>query len=184
MEGANPNETGFVGFSKKKAQVLSNSLGAACFKKHFELALFILDKIDDCGVNERTGEVKDLPDQDSHLSNPSKIEFKDTTPIHLALSGAGDNAEKIFKVLKQKGADLSIKDALDNTILHWIAKENAVKIYKYCKLNDIEMDYTFRNKAGESPLSLAEKLKNREIVNLLKRDFRDPGADEIDDELK
>jgi len=148
--------------------LLSNSLGAACFHKHFELALFILDKIDDCGINLKTEEVKDLPDQDSLLSNLNKIEFKGTTPIHLALSGAGDNAEKIFKVLKQKGADLSSKDALDNTILHWIAKENAVKIYKYCKLNDIEMDYTSRNKAGESPLSLAEKLKNKDIVSLLK----------------
>ena len=62
-EGANPRETGFIGFNKRsKAQIISNPLGCSCFHKKWERALFILDKLDGEGMELKTEEVKDTPD--------------------------------------------------------------------------------------------------------------------------
>jgi len=38
-------ETGFIGFNKKKCQVHSNALGCAIFHQKFEIAEFILDNL-------------------------------------------------------------------------------------------------------------------------------------------
>lgn len=168
-EGASTTESGFIAFTKKKNLMVSNALGAAChhFKAGSTIALYILNELDEdqMGVNFALKEFKDTPDLEHSLSKPGKVELAGATPVMLAINAVGDDALQLVKALYRKKADFSVVDLNGNTVLHYIAKRNSVKIFEFLKDN-VELDFLARNHLGDTPFSLADKSKNSEILSL------------------
>ncbi|MEW6528235.1 MAG: ankyrin repeat domain-containing protein [Spirochaetota bacterium] len=75
---------------------------------------------------------------------------------------------KILMLLLDKGININHQDNCGNTALHHIVKLNRYKeIIKL--LLDNGADVNIRNKKGQTPLDLAQKEGDNEIIHLLQR---------------
>lgn len=188
-EGVDIQETGFIGFNKRKAQVVSNALGCALFHANIEMAQYILQEIgiEDAkpvGINEKCTEFIDSGDRNKPLI--TNLEYSGMTPLLLAAL-LGDSAVEIVDFLIKLKADLKAVDSNGNSVLHLIAKSNAVKIYELLKRRGgIKPDLEARNKSGESPISIAEKSKLTKIRDAFLKDFKsaDQKIDEVEQMIK
>ena len=81
---------------------------------------------------------------DQELTKPGKVELAGATPVMLAINAVGDKALQLVKALFRKKADFSVVDCNGNSVLHYIAKRDAVKIFEFLKEN-VELDYLLRN---------------------------------------
>lgn len=154
------DETGFIGFNKKKSQVHSNVLGCAIYHQKFEIAEFILDNLS-INVNQS---YEEYTDNDSLKPvTKDKLEYSKMTPLML-LAKYGDFTKYLFEKLIDKGAKIDILDAQENSILHYLVQSSAEKLFKYIK-EYLKHDLKFgqRNKNGETPLSIADKIGNKKM---------------------
>jgi len=124
--GRDPNEEGFIGFSKKrKNQVISNCIGAAAFNGHLDFLKFLLCSYPHDGINCEAREKTDKP-----KANLIK-EFTGYTPILLSIVGDHDHTVRIIKELKGFGADIRKTDFNKNTALHVAIKYDNNPATKY-----------------------------------------------------
>lgn len=144
-EGPNIKETGFIGFNKKKAQILSNALGCAVFFNNFDIATFILQELgldneQDVGVNEEYKEMIDNFDRNKEIILANQ-EYTKMTPLLLTVK-QGDKYEDVVKLMILSKADINVIDCQGNTILHYIAMSSATNIYKLLKAKtDFKPDF-------------------------------------------
>ena len=80
----------------------------------------------------------------------------------------GDENLEVVKLLLQSKADISLKDPVNNNLLHIASRYESAKILDYLiqnsRLNPLE-----RNIAGETPLSIATASQNKQLAELMKK---------------
>ena len=107
---------------------------------------------------------KQIRTDDSSIT--ADVRAKDKTGrnvLHHALFGSG--AEDMIPFLIEKGADLNAKDEEDKTPLHYCVKFNKCRAARELLQNGANKEAIC--KAGESPLSLAFRLKRTELAKIL-----------------
>lgn len=167
-EGCKISDHGFIGLSKKrKNQVISNVVGAAAYNGSAKALQFILKKKQLVQINHITSERSDF-------NAPKNFNFEYTgyTPLMLAVAGGAQNTDCV-KLLLQAKADVSVLDPIGNSALHVAAINQNVtsleELLKFWPEQALAVDLTMRNKAGETPYSIALSHKNDKVIKLLER---------------
>ena len=164
--GCKAEDTGFIGFSRKrKNQVISNVVGAAAFNGSNK----ILKKI----LKESTKDINYLSTEKKDFNAVGKLqeEYTSYTPIMLAVAGGGQNLDCIKQLLNAK-ADLTKLDGVQNNILHIAAYHQNYLALEYLLdhwPSNVPLDIALRNKKGETVFSIANDLKDKKSLDVLKR---------------
>ena len=87
--GCRLGETGFIGFSKKRKNlVISNILGAASFNGSTKIVKYMLKKPASAGLDYLASEKKDF-----QQTGPFNQEYTGYTPIMLSVASGGQNID-------------------------------------------------------------------------------------------
>ena len=161
---ASLTETGFIGLTKKKKNLInSNAVGAAAFSGKKKMLEFLLSRMSGKSLEFEASEEQDR----LGVSSKGKLEkeISKYTPLMLNIV-SGEHNFDCFKVLLQHNAEYTRIDSNGNTILHIAAMYDNCKVLEYTAKN-LKVDIFARNKAGETALSIAQSKNNTKAAELL-----------------
>ncbi|KAF8388651.1 hypothetical protein HHK36_027328 [Tetracentron sinense] len=119
--------------------------------------------------------VKSLLSKDP--STGFRTDKKGQTALHMAVKG--QNVDMVFELLKPDPSVMSLEDNKGSTALHIATSKGRIQIMR-CLLLVEGIDVNVINKAGESPLDIAEKSRSPEMASIL----REAGATTAKDQGK
>jgi hypothetical protein len=162
------NLNGIIGLSKKQKNAFtSNVIGACSYYGRYKLLNYLIQnyKFD---LNFFSSEKKAKNKHSSFIK-----EYTNLTPISLSILSeisSDDDIIKIIKLLFDAKASLNESDCNGNNILHIAVKSGKINIIKFLieELNLKNLSNQI-NKNGQTPLAIAQNLKNNDIIDYLKK---------------
>ncbi|HEB41433.1 MAG TPA: hypothetical protein ENI08_00245 [Candidatus Dependentiae bacterium] len=105
------------------------------------------------------------------LQQKAKSNLKSKTgdaPLHLVPYIESDIQQKrSAELLLNYGADINLKNAVGDTIIHIAVRRNDLPLLKYLiDQFSININLNIKNNDGQTPVSLATKFERKEVINL------------------
>ena len=162
------NVNGIIGLSKKQKNAFtSNVIGACSYYGRYKLLEYLIQnyKFD---LNFFSSEKKAKNKHSSFIK-----EYTNLTPISLSILSeisSDDDIIKVIKLLFDAKASLNECDCNGNNILHIGVKSGKINVIKFLieELNVKNLCNQI-NKNGQTPLGIAQYLKNNDIIDYLKK---------------